>query len=97
MGIIKKLLHGNNKEWSLYVPFAQLAFNSKISTLTNSSPFSLMFARTLNPFKDYSSTSVDTPLIDFNDWKTYQEKVMSLIYPAISGAVGVKKTAMVER
>ena len=97
MGIIKKLLHGHNKEWSLYVPFAQLAFNSKISTLTNSTPFSLMFARTLNPFKDYSSTNVDTPLIDFNDWKTYQEKVMSLIYPAISGAVGVKKAAMVER
>ena len=94
---IKKLLHGYTKLWSLFVPFVQLAFNNKIASLTNSTPFSLFFTRTLNPFKDYSSTDVNTPLIDFDDWKVYQEKVLSLIYPAISDAIGTKKSAMVDR
>ena len=46
--IIKKLLHGHQKAWSLYVDFAQLSFNLKIASLTNSLPFVLMFGRRAN-------------------------------------------------
>jgi transposase InsO family protein len=39
MGVIKKLLHGTEKLWPMYVSFAQLSFNNKIAALTGSTPF----------------------------------------------------------
>ena len=86
MMIIKKQLHGVNENWSLYVPFAQLSFNDKISSLTGSSPFSLMFGRSMNQLKDYSNSTNPTP-IPLDDWKTHQDKILSLIYPAISDRI----------
>jgi hypothetical protein len=91
--IIKKLLHGTSIHWPLFVPFAQLSFNSKIASLTGSAPFSLMFGRLLNAMKDY--TGSDVQLISLDDWKTHQEKIASLIYPAISDRVRVNKNKMV--
>lgn len=54
MSVIKKELHGRSVDWPLFVPFAQLAFNHKVTTLTGSSPFVLMFGRALNELKDYT-------------------------------------------
>ncbi|MGI0059984.1 MAG: DDE-type integrase/transposase/recombinase, partial [Nitrosotalea sp.] len=85
MLIIKKLLHGTSNHWPLFVSFAQLAFNNKISSLTNSTPFSLMFGRTINDMKDYSSTP--PVLISLDDWKEHQHKILSLIYPAINDRI----------
>lgn len=81
MSIIKKHLHGTEKHWPLFVPFAQLSFNNKVSTLTNSSPFSLMFARNINEMKDYSNEPSSS--IDLDEWREYQEKIISIIYPSI--------------
>jgi hypothetical protein len=92
--IIKKLLHGAEKHWPLYVGFAQLSFNTKVASLTNSTPFSLMFGRVLNELKDYSGT-VPT-LINLDDWKSYQDKIVSLIFPAVSEMVKDKKDKMVQ-
>ena len=61
MMIIKKLLHGAKHNWSIYVPFAQVTFNDKVSSLTGSSSFSLMFGTTLNELKDY--TQGDNPTV----------------------------------
>ncbi|HVW99438.1 MAG TPA: DDE-type integrase/transposase/recombinase, partial [Candidatus Babeliaceae bacterium] len=85
MSIIKKMLHGTESHWPIFVSFAQLSFNNKISSLTGSSPFSLMFGRSLNDLKDYSN---DPPnMIPIGDWKEHQEKIVSLIYPAISDRI----------
>jgi hypothetical protein len=94
--IIKKMLHGNLEDWPLYVPFAQLAFNTKIASLTNSSPFSLMFGRTINEMKNYSKEPPGD-IISQQDWTAYQEKILTIIYPAVSEAVLKKKQSMVER
>ena len=94
--IIKKLLHGTTNHWPLFVPFAQIAFNNKISSLTATSPFALMFNRSLNDLKDYS-TDPDAPiLISLDDWKAFQEKVLSLIYPAISERILSGKNKLVQ-
>jgi RNase H-like domain found in reverse transcriptase/Integrase core domain/Reverse transcriptase (RNA-dependent DNA polymerase)/Integrase zinc binding domain/Chromo (CHRromatin Organisation MOdifier) domain/Retrotransposon gag protein/Aspartyl protease len=85
MSVIKKLLHGTSNHWPLFVSFAQLAFNNKISSLTNSTPFSLMFGRTINDMKDYSKTP--PTLISLDDWKEHQQKILSLIYPAINDRI----------
>jgi hypothetical protein len=96
MLIIKKLLHGTTNYWPLFVPFAQLTFNNKISSLTGSSPFSLMFGRTLNELKDYSSEENNPTLISLDDWKQHQEKLVSLIFPAISDRIKSGKDKMVK-
>ena len=86
MMIIKKLLHGAQHNWSIYVPFAQVTFNDKIASLTGSSPFSLMFGRALNLLQDYTTGDQPTP-IRLADWKDHQEKILSIIYPAITDRI----------
>jgi hypothetical protein len=86
MMIIKKLLHGANHNWSLYVPFAQVTFNDKVASLTGSSPFALMFGRSLNELKDYTQ-GVDPVPIPLTDWKEHQNKILSVIYPALSDRI----------
>ena len=46
-----------NNHWPLFVPFAQLSFNNKVASLTNSTPFALMFGRNMNELKDYTQRS----------------------------------------
>jgi len=94
--IIKKLLHGVNENWPIFVPFAQVAFNQKISSLTNSSPFSLMFGRTLNDLTNYNSVDVNNTL-SLQEWHEHQEKIISLIYPALSTRIRGVKDKMLKR
>ena len=94
MQIIKKLLHGSEKHWPLFVPFAQLSFNRKVTNLTGSSPFSLMFGRAPNEIKDYSHEPATE--ISLDDWKSHQEKIVSLIYPGIGDRILRSKDKMIQ-
>ena len=96
MSIIKKMLYGTNTHWPMFVSFAQVSFNNKISALTGSSPFALMFGRELNEVKDYSTEDAPT-LISLDDWKQHQEKIISLIYPAISSRIKSGKDKLLQR
>jgi transposase InsO family protein len=92
---IKKRLHGHQRNWSLFVDYAQLSINAKIASLTNSSPFALMFGRALNPMRDYTQ---DPPLeIDLDEWTAHQERISSLILPAINEHVGTVKSKQMQR
>lgn len=95
MSVIKKLLHGNENNWVLYVPFAQLSFNNKVSALTGSSPFSLMFGRGVNAPNDYSDASVSSTA-DHDIWNQHMEQIQSLIYPAILERVTDRKNKMIQ-
>jgi hypothetical protein len=96
MMIIKKLLHGAKQNWSVYVPFAQVTFNDKITALTGSSPFSLMFGRSLNQLRDYTSDPETPSHISLDDWKTHQDKILSLIYPAIDDRIKSSKDKLAQ-
>jgi len=85
--VIKKFLHGCNESWPLFLPFAQMAYNDKISTLTGSSPYALMFGRRMNQLTDYSDTAEDAKHVSAEEWKEHQMKVISLVFPAISDRV----------
>jgi hypothetical protein len=93
--IIKKMLHGTSKHWPLFVPFAQLTFNSKVSSLTSSSPFALMFAREPNPLCDHTGEA--PVMVDLDNWNQYQRKVLTLIYPAMSDRIKGLKLRQSER
>ena len=92
--IIKKFLHGAHETWPLFLPFAQLTYNDKISSITGSSPFALMFGRRMNHFKDYASIPENIEHVSLDDWKTHQLKILSVVYPAVSERVRFMKEDM---
>ena len=100
MNIIKKMLHGSEKLWPCFVPFAQLAFNNKVSELTGSSPFALMFGRAMNEFKDYTDVSGSEPVTitpdDRKTWTDWQGKVQSVVYPGVLDRTINRKEKMVQ-
>jgi transposase InsO family protein len=57
---IKKLLDGVQKEWDMSVPFTQFAMNTKVAAIHKSTPFSVLFGRSMNQFADFSSIA-ETP------------------------------------
>lgn len=85
-----RYLKGATALWPLYVPFVQLMYNNKVQELTGSTPFSLMFGRALNEMKDYTKTPAEP--ITQDTWKEHQDKIVSLILPAINKRIGEKKT-----
>ena len=93
MAIIKKLLHGSERHWPLFVPFAQFAFNRKVAVLTGSSPFSLMFGRGPGELEDH--TREPPAAVSLADWQSHQEKIAALIYPAVNARVLGAKDRMV--
>ena len=93
--IIKKMLNGTSNHWPLFVPFAQFAYNSKVSSLTASSPFALMFGREPNELRDH--TGEEPVRVNLEDWHQYQRKVLSVIYPAMSDRIMSQKLRQSER
>jgi hypothetical protein len=93
VSILKKLLHGSKQHWNMLVPFVQFSYNQKYSTLTGSTPFSLMFGRMSNQMMDYSTAPINK--INIDDWKKHQEKLMSVIYPGILQRATLSKDKMI--
>ena len=93
-GILKKMLHGTDDMWSTLLPWAQFCFNNKVSSLTSSTPMSLMFGRKMNDVKDHTTDPPTT--ISLDDWKKHQEKMIAVIYPAISDRTRTSKQAMIK-
>jgi transposase InsO family protein len=94
--IIKKHLHGVFTSWPAFVPWAQSCVNNKITQLTGSTPFALMFGRRFNPYKDYSSTDpLDT--MHETEWARIQDQMMNVVYPSIAERVALQKTIMATR
>ena len=94
--ILKKHLHGVFTSWPAFVPWAQSCVNNKITQLTGSTPFALMFGRRFNPYKDYSSdASLDT--MSETEWARLQDQMMAVVYPSIAERVAIQKGIMVNR
>jgi len=99
--VIKKMVHGSIMLWPMYVPFAQYAFNLKISALTGSAPFMLMFGRKPNEWKDFTKDSPASIPFDYDvqlsKWKEHQDKMVSLLLPAVSERILKSKNEMITR
>jgi hypothetical protein len=82
-------LRGKDGLWMHRILFIQLAFNVRITKLTGSSPFVLMFNRACNVIHDYSSEGPPQIKMNSSDpkdikaWEKFQQEVTSIIYPAI--------------
>ena len=98
MGVIKKLLQGADQHWPLFCPLAQLSVNNRISSVTRSTPFSLMFARensVLGPWDAAPDSQFETASIA--EWKAYQARVNEAIYPSILDRTLTVKKRMVKK
>jgi transposase InsO family protein len=80
--MINKEIKSAHEHWPLFVPFVQLCYNHRITEISGSSPFSLMFGRRMNELVDYTNAELPQ-VVDMNNWKKHQEEVISLIFPAI--------------
>ncbi|SAM00567.1 hypothetical protein [Absidia glauca] len=83
MRLIKKLVEGVTDSWDLFVPSAQLAINAKVSKRLNATPFSVMFGRRINDFKNYKEEEGEkTNLTPVQIEKRIAE-LQNVIFPAI--------------
>ena len=89
--IIMKLLHGADVYWPMHLPFVMYSYNSKVQSLTGSTPFSLMFARMSYGARDYHVDQITALPTDIADWQRFQAEVTDVIYPAVAQrAAGVQ-------
>ena len=85
--VIYKCIDGVHKDADLWLPWAQLCINQRISSRTLSSPFSLMFARRKNDFNKVSDEKDEHTFIDQEDLKVRHQLMLEAVYPAIHDAV----------
>ncbi|SAM00063.1 hypothetical protein [Absidia glauca] len=83
MKLIKKLVEGVSENWDLVVATAQLAINSKVSKRHNATPFSVMFGRKLNDFKNYNEESNETTPLTQEQIQTRMSELHNIVFPAI--------------
>mmetsp|Transcript_80836 Transcript_80836/g.121497 ORF Transcript_80836/g.121497 Transcript_80836/m.121497 type:complete len:522 (-) Transcript_80836:442-2007(-) len=83
--LLFKLASGDFTQWDKFLPSVQLGINMRISSRHKSSPFSLMFGRRSNDFKDYSGTS-SVPR-DENIIMQRSNELVNIIYPEVNRIV----------
>ena len=57
--IIQKYAIENRESWPDFIPYAQLAYNTKINSTTKYSPFELVFGKKMNKFSNWNEESND--------------------------------------
>jgi transposase InsO family protein len=92
--VILKILNGVLEEWDLHVRPTQLYTNTKISTIHNSKPFSLMFARPFNGFTDNRNAASE--LLTPDEILSRAEYLHKLVYPAVNGKTAAEQTKAIK-
>ena len=99
--ITKKLLQGADKFWPLFIPLAQLYINNHVSALTKSTPMSLMFNREAQIPSAFRSAveaqQAPEHVRSVDDWQRFQQRVLSVIFPAISSRIVQTKVRMTSK
>ncbi|SAL96833.1 hypothetical protein [Absidia glauca] len=82
--VIKKLVEGAPEHWDICAPIAQLAINNKVSKRIGATPFSVMFGRKMNDFKNYNEeVNKQTPLSP-DEIKNRIAELQNVLFPAIA-------------
>ena len=97
---LKKIIQGRPSDWHKYLDAVQLAHNEKISSVTGSSPFELMFGRKVRNAdiidEDDKKDSINTPKTfssvgQMDNWKENLRLMREVIYPETAKRVEGKK------
>jgi hypothetical protein len=93
--VIKKQLQGADRYWPFFVPIAQFYINSKISSVTQSTPFALMFGRDSHNLSQLKPNNDEA--LEISQWKSFQQKIINVIYPAIHLRIVANKEKMIDQ
>ena len=85
------MMRGTTVLWPYYISFVQYAYNNKVRMLTGVEPFVLMYGRPINEPHDYSSSPVRDSS-NIGEWVKHQDRLVSLILPAIHDRVLAKQS-----
>lgn len=77
-----KMLHADLSEWEKHVPQCQYLMNIKVTALTNSTPFSLFYARRFNQLANYQQD--DEALMTEQELQERLEHLTNIVYPSIA-------------
>jgi transposase InsO family protein len=89
--MIKKKCNGATTRWVAWVPYIQMAYNMTISSVTEWSPFDLMFGRKFNKFVDYTNYTPDDHTKSLEEFKEKQEWIVKHVYPRVRDIAEEKK------
>jgi transposase InsO family protein len=81
---LRKLLQGAYVYWPLHLPFIQFTYNDKVQDITGATAFSVMFGRLPNKLESYQHDNFAELPPATAAWKAHQDKLVSIIFPAIS-------------
>jgi hypothetical protein len=76
--ILRSELNGHTSDWASRVRLVQFVYNTKISSVTGSTPFSLMFGRQALAKGDKKDAS-----FNLEKWLEQQQHLIDVVYPAI--------------
>jgi transposase InsO family protein len=93
--IIRKRFEDNVQQWHFQVPVAQLALNSKIVSLHQSSPYSLFFARRYNGIGNYEFT--ESQLANNEQLLERLKYMTEVVFPGASEKARETQQKMIER
>jgi len=93
--ILKKEFHQKHDAWDLHIPVAQLAMNTRIVALHNSSPFSLFFARRFNGFHNF--TDDKNQLLSHKELCERLTYMTEIVFPAIDKLSRKTQQKMIDR
>ncbi len=97
LSALRKLLLGRRDNWDAHLPFVQLSMNTRISTVTGATPFSLMFAREVNVFQNYQDAVKEKSATALANWNQRLEELTALIYPKVRDKSTKKQQKMREQ
>ena len=82
ISLLQKRIEGNTDSWSNALPSVQLGINQNNTSIHGSAPFSLMFARKLNPFNNFSSATLSAPSSE--EVEKRAQFIQNILFPSIA-------------
>ena len=96
LDLLRKFCDGITCDWPSLLPSIQLRINQRAPSSTNSTPFAIMFCRSLTSFSDYTnSPTAEEPTEE--SLQVRLDTASQLIFPAISEASRVSKEKINKR
>ena len=85
MELLKKKLFNLQHNWNELIQSTQSGINSTVNSIHNSTPFSVMFTRDINPFKRFNTNTILKPTVE--QVKERIHLAVTIIKPALSSLI----------
>ncbi|CDH60654.1 hypothetical protein RO3G_15169 [Lichtheimia corymbifera JMRC:FSU:9682] len=96
--VIRKKIEGAGNDWDYYVPSTQLELNMRVAKRLNTPPFSLMFARDMNAYRDYRKNgATSSKPMSHDELVERLQYMQGIVFPALKEKVEAYNQAMTDK